>query len=163
MEILLCLITWQLAVLIFSVLSLAVIAFFTFIYKPEPADTPPYKPAFVSFEQDLDNAILKVGSHLKLFGLLLTVVPVGTAAPNTVTQGRTAKEQWDNFYAALKAAQYRDLDSGLQGSFSEFFDVSYGYYITVKSKGIVTRPADVQGLFNNAIGIYEIQEEDITV
>ena len=121
------------------------------------ADTVMYtKPAlqYISFELDLDRLPIKEGSKFTVFGITFTAVNEYTDGVNEVVIAADYQTQWQNIYAALKAAQI-DPHTPFSKPFSAYYTVSFGYYITVREVKNRYTPAASTNLFDGALIIHE--------
>lgn len=144
---------------LFVVGLLLVMGYFWYLLAQSP---PPPQPndqlEYVSFELNQDNVPFEVGSSLTVFGLTITATDADVVGMNEVKVSNDYNEQWRHLFAAFLAAE---ISPGVP--FKGRYTVSFGFYMTVRELMPLHIPAAPEGLFNNAISVYEIGTKEYAV
>lgn len=116
---------------------------------PTPNDWGAQK-RFISLELDPDGVPFATGSTFTVFGATFTAVNHPPAAPNQVEIATDHNEQWENFYSALVSAVLPT-----QEPFTQYYSLTYGFYITITDTANRSVPAAPSGFFKNSISVYQ--------
>jgi len=118
---------------------------FTFLANPAGCELPEdiTEKAFVQIE--LDEPDWTIGSTFTVFGLTLTVV-AGAPGINELNADPNPTQQMTNLYNALLAAE---ISPGVP--FTDYYNVSYGFYITITAISGSYNPPLPSGFFAGGI------------